>query len=388
MKKGFSTQEADKFDFWSSELNFWTFVGSILLVLFLILFLSLYFTIGEGAPDNNDDGEPQPASNDATSTPPADATYTPPIDSGYVPPIDTGSGTTTDTGSSGTVDSGTVDTGVVDSGTVDTLITDTGSTNTGTTDSGTTGTTDSTGTTGTTASTVVLPATFASFPFNSNLSGTIGGTTYTLNSFANTGSTLAAIDTSVAAVRINPGSILTLSSTASGSGLPVELTTAAASFQAAYTASIWVRRDTWQFVQGQNGPFFSIGTMSTSMLLAAGLSVLSAGNVGATNFWWNNDFGAFSSSTYTDLNTYPTEFHLFTFVWDGTTRSIYMDGALLGSEVPTNKPKFFGSSPSFSFGSLAAPVNGFSGYLSDFRLYQSALTAEQIAYMYEAGPLA
>lgn len=77
--------------------------------------------------------------------------------------------------------------------------------------------------------------------------------------------------------------------------------------------------------------------------------------------------------------------HFAMAVFDGSTLSCYLDGALKTTKAITNaefsrKNLVVGARSSATDGSTA--VNYFNGYLSDFRIYATALTADQVKELY------
>ena len=81
---------------------------------------------------------------------------------------------------------------------------------------------------------------------------------------------------------------------------------------------------------------------------------------------------------------------MFTGTYDGFVSKIYVDGALRGThETPyeTKTPLFYHSSNSVIIGAEASASGAttpyFKGKLSDFRIYGTALSAEDIQQLYQ-----
>lgn len=133
-----------------------------------------------------------------------------------------------------------------------------------------------------------------------------------------------------------------------------------------FTVSAWAKR----MSTGVNNFILSVGnTPTTNLLLHFGFRNT---NVFSCAFY-SNDLD--TSTTYTDSN-----WHLWTCVYDvsANKRSLYRDGVLIGSDVP--------SSPFLGSGNLdiGAALGGsmFSGYIDNVRIYLSPLTASEIGKMY------
>lgn len=92
-------------------------------------------------------------------------------------------------------------------------------------------------------------------------------------------------------------------------------------------------------------------------------------STGLTNYWWGNDLTVATS----DLSG---SWHYVTATFDGTTRIIYVDGTVVGSDTPTghNVP----NSANFRIGSTN---NGeyFPGAIDEVRIWNRALAAWEVA---------
>lgn len=128
---------------------------------------------------------------------------------------------------------------------------------------------------------------------------------------------------------------------------------------------------------------------------------------GGWNFEPNGEDAAkgmcFPVGTGTTSNTYllavanipckdlSSGWHMFTGTYDGYTSRIYIDGVLRGSSssYSTKTPIFYNSTNSIFIGAEAAGNSSnaggeyFNGKISDFRIYGTALSAEDIAEMYK-----
>lgn len=99
-----------------------------------------------------------------------------------------------------------------------------------------------------------------------------------------------------------------------------------------------------------------------------------------------------SSSIYaTSDTTLPTNtWHLFTYVFDNGTVSLYLDGALQSTATSTSsttmgiRKYFYLGAPDPSLNLISTSENNtFVGYLSDFRWYATALSAADIKELYD-----
>jgi hypothetical protein len=85
--------------------------------------------------------------------------------------------------------------------------------------------------------------------------------------------------------------------------------------------------------------------------------------------------------------TYPPainddEWHLITYVRDGTTASIYVDGMLVGTETPSGTPS---TQTRWSIGQEwddATPSDFYTGAVDDVRIYARPLSAEEVAGLF------
>ena len=103
-------------------------------------------------------------------------------------------------------------------------------------------------------------------------------------------------------------------------------------------------------------------------------------NDGIKNYWWNNDVAASTG----DLS--GTWHHVLA-EYDGTTRSLYVDGTRVGSDIPATSPMFgtpaahaVPTADNFSIGRSGPALNDyFDGLIDEVRVYNYALTPDAIA---------
>ena len=136
------------------------------------------------------------------------------------------------------------------------------------------------------------------------------------------------------------------------------------------TVSLWARRTTTTGF----GVIYDVGS--------------STGGNRYTSFFQNTDLFRlqYDADVIDDTGPWPasTWYHIAS-TYDGTTVSSYVDGVLLGSKTATlntgpSGPLTIGNDPDLSSGFE------FTGYVSDFRVYDGALSAIQIADLFSDGP--
>ena len=90
------------------------------------------------------------------------------------------------------------------------------------------------------------------------------------------------------------------------------------------------------------------------------------------NYWWSNDLVSTGVSTQFDGS-----WHQVAATYDGTTRKIYFDGVVKGSDSPTNSHAV-PSNTAFNLG-VTNGAEYYSGILDSVGIYSVALTAAQLA---------
>lgn len=118
-------------------------------------------------------------------------------------------------------------------------------------------------------------------------------------------------------------------------------------------------------------------------------------NGGSTYLWFICGTGT-SSNSYGSGYQMPTPsagWHMFTETWDGYSFKVYLDGQLgfTNNRYTTKTPVYYDPSYNFLFiggessSSATTPGDHFVGKLSDFRIYATALNADQIMELYHTG---
>ena len=158
----------------------------------------------------------------------------------------------------------------------------------------------------------------------------------------------------------------------------------------ALTINAWAYMDNWASYNGRigsctEGGGWNFEPMSGAMNFALGVGASS--NVYMTNF----------TSSQTPLSGLASGWHMFTGTFDGIYKRIYIDGVLKGetnglqngTTLTTATPIFYNGSNGIFIGaeaggSATAPVgNYFNGSISDFRIYATALTVDDILTLYK-----
>ena len=196
--------------------------------------------------------------------------------------------------------------------------------------------------------------------------GTVGGTlSYNANSPRYSGSTLFDGSTSYIAI---------------GRPMPTD----------ELTVNVWAYMDNWvnynaRLASCTEGGGWNFEPMSGAMNFALGVGTSS--NVYMTNF----------TSSQTPLSGLTSGWHMFTGTFDGIYKRIYIDGILKGetnslqngTTLTTATPIFYNRNNGIFIGaeaggSATTPVgNYFNGSMSDFRIYATALSADEILTMYK-----
>ncbi len=127
-----------------------------------------------------------------------------------------------------------------------------------------------------------------------------------------------------------------------------------------YTFSVWFKDMNGTNTEGLIG-YGNYGSANTVNALKLD------GNGRVTNYWWSNDL---------DANTpaYGTSFHNVVASYDGTTRSIYFDGVLIGTSTTAGHNV---QNANFAIG-VTNTSEYFSGVLDDVAVYNRALSAAEV----------
>ncbi len=131
----------------------------------------------------------------------------------------------------------------------------------------------------------------------------------------------------------------------------------------AYTILAWIKPNAY----GTEG-IVGWGTWGTQNAVNA----LRLNSTGLVNYWWGNDLTVVASGL-TNGN-----WHMVVAEFDGTTRSLYVDGTLAGSDTPTGHNATLAD---FRIGDTNS-TEYFNGSIDEVLVYNRALTADEIAARY------
>ena len=152
----------------------------------------------------------------------------------------------------------------------------------------------------------------------------------------------------------------------------------------AYTLEIWASSVWTQTQYSANGAqllgYGGYGTTDEVNAIKFMANANATGN-GFVNYWWGNDFGP--TGTFNLNQTY----HLVA-TFDGTTRSLYVNGVLYGSDTPTGHNVT--TAANITIGSPNNASNNTEsivGYVSNVAIYPTALSAARILAHYNSGLL-
>jgi hypothetical protein len=163
---------------------------------------------------------------------------------------------------------------------------------------------------------------------------------------------------------LNGGTTLKMLSGSVPSGLPIG--------NSPYTIAVWEKADTGC---PNNGGFVGWGNEDTS----EGNNLRLNGPNSVDNYWWANDFVVSGLSA----NPMDGNWHSIVATWNGTTRTIYVDGTAVGSQTPS-APTVMGLN--FVVGATIGDVN-FKGWMENLLITTNALTPSQISTYQNNGPM-
>ena len=137
-----------------------------------------------------------------------------------------------------------------------------------------------------------------------------------------------------------------------------------------YTISLWVKSAALQ----NNGGYIGWGEYGSGNRVNAFRTNMD----GIQNYWWGNDL-IHNSYALNLLN----QWHHAVVNYNGTTRTIYFDGALLKTDTPGTPNS---TTSNFAIGRTATMYNEFfNGTLDDLSIWNRALTVDEITYLYNSG---
>ena len=145
-----------------------------------------------------------------------------------------------------------------------------------------------------------------------------------------------------------------------------------------YTISLWFREPSIGAVRqgfvgwgdyGQNNEVNAFRTANSA-------DCPSTGGAGLVNYWWANDLTVCSGRVTANV------WHYAVAEYDGTTRTIYLDGVPIGSDAPIGHNVPY--STNFTIGvDYGGDYN--NGSIDDVRIYNRALSAAEVQQLYNLG---
>ena len=137
-----------------------------------------------------------------------------------------------------------------------------------------------------------------------------------------------------------------------------------------YTISVWVKSAALN-----TGGYIGWGEYESGNRVNA----FRTNNDGIQNYWWGNDL-IHRSPALNLLN----QWHHAVVNYNGTTRTIYFDGALLKTDTPG--ATLNSTASNFAIGRTAPMYSEFfNGTLDDLSIWNRALTLNEITYLYNSG---
>jgi hypothetical protein len=146
------------------------------------------------------------------------------------------------------------------------------------------------------------------------------------------------------------------------------------------TLSVWVKMDN----ATSNGFIISkwVGLDGSSTMKSYGMRI---DGTHPRMFLTNTTGATYYSKTFTDLNLTEGTWYYLTATWDGTTMKMYLDGTpsgqtntMTGTLPQTEIPTVIGT----SFNVDGSLMNSFDGSIDDVRIYNRALSEEEIGNLY------
>ncbi len=146
-----------------------------------------------------------------------------------------------------------------------------------------------------------------------------------------------------------------------------------------YTLSAWMKSDGAGGVQGIIGwGNYGNDNQVTAFRLDSGVC---SGFNGLDIYWWGDDL----VSCADPINIYDGNWHNVLTTYDGSTKKLYVDGGLIGQMTPLNAVHDVPDTSHFAIGLTATAFNEyFNGSLDDVRVYDRALSPEEITALYGA----
>jgi hypothetical protein len=157
-------------------------------------------------------------------------------------------------------------------------------------------------------------------------------------------------------------------SLSTGTGIPIS--------NSSYTLSVWFKATSLGSRDGLVGwGNYGVGNNLVNALRLTDSGECSGGQ-GVINYWWGNDL------TLCSTRVTANAWHHVVAEYNGTTRIIYVDGVSIGSDTPVghNVP----NTSNFKIG-VTNGADPFPGSIDDVRIYNRALSANDVKLLYQQG---
>ncbi len=146
-----------------------------------------------------------------------------------------------------------------------------------------------------------------------------------------------------------------------------------------YTISAWMKSDGAGGTQGIIG-WGNYGNDNQVTAFRLDNSVCDGRN-GLDLYWWGDDL----VSCADPINLYDGNWHQVLTTYDGSTKKLYVDGSLIGEMTPLNAVHSTPDTSNFAIGLTATAFDEyFNGSLDDVRVYDRALSEQEITALYNA----
>ncbi len=156
-------------------------------------------------------------------------------------------------------------------------------------------------------------------------------------------------------------------------------------FPDSFSLSVWIQPS--ETVSNQFGTYIvsdysASADMSSFSIRLQGTNA--GANTGRAGFFWENPAGnAIIATSTTDLDEGLNSWYHIVATWDGTTRSVYVNGALEGTEsTPQARADIGGNTAIGRAGSFDAQNFNFNGQIDDVAFFDYSLNADEASWLH------
>lgn len=144
-----------------------------------------------------------------------------------------------------------------------------------------------------------------------------------------------------------------------------------------FTVSFWANCDDWTTVAASAAKWL-INHYNTTSGALDGFRIYTSSGANRYRWYWADSSGTAQSIYFSTAGKLVTGWHFFTATFDGSTMRTYLDGAAYTSLADTS----FKNTSGAPVLSLGVGSSGFLCQMSDFRIYTTTLSAEDIQDLY------